>query len=205
MNPTKPDMFTPIHKGLRAMLFATSAEAARADLGDEAQVRALAAAVRRLTGLLTEHAGHEDAHVFPLLAAHAPALARTLGEGHVELERLQDDLDALASRLEVAAPEERPALGEALTGGLNRLTAAHLVHMDLEEREAAAVLLARCSPAELAAIPARINASMPPARGLEVLRLILPAVNPGERSRIIAALEAALPPAAMASVRAIAA
>jgi hypothetical protein len=200
MSDTKHDLFGPIHKGLRATLFATAAEAARADLRDDAQARALAASVERLHRFLADHAEHEDALVLPLLAAHAPSLARKLRDMHVEMDRLQEELVAQAARLARVPAADRPALGAALGSALHRLIALQLAHMDEEEREAAAVLRACCAPDELAALPAKITQSMSPERGMEVLRMMLPALNPVERAGLIASLEARLPPAAMVGI-----
>jgi hypothetical protein len=200
MSDTKQDLFGAIHKGLRAMLFATAAEVARADLRDDAQARALALSVERLHRFLADHAEHEDTLVLPMLAAHAPALARKLGDMHVEMDRLQKELVGEAARLPHVAAAERPPLGAALGSALHRLIALQLAHMDQEEREAAAVLHACCAPEELAALPAKITQSMSPERGMEVLRMMLPALNPVERAGLIASLEARLPPAAMVAI-----
>jgi hypothetical protein len=197
MQLTKYDLFGPIHKALRAALFQTAGEAARADLRDDAQLGALAASVRRLVGFLDEHAAHEDAIVLPFVAAHAPDLAATLGGAHEDMERMQKDAVGLAAALADAVPAERRAAAAALATALHRLIATQLEHMDLEEGEAAEVLITRYSTEELGAMRARITQAIPPTRAMDLFKLMLPALNPTERAGLLASLEAALPPAAM--------
>jgi hypothetical protein len=191
---TTVDLFGPIHKGLRALLFNASAQVARADFASDMQTRAVLTEIRRTIGFLREHALHEDMHVLPLVAAHDGDLARALARTHAEMERQEVELSALLVRIENATRVERPALVPALTGLTNRWVAAHVLHMDVEEVEANARLWAGESPAALLGARARIRQSMSAERTLEWMALLLPALNPAERALLTGiAPEAAAP------------
>ena len=62
-HPTpRPDLITPIHKGLRRALFDTALALARTDFTAEAEVAAAQEAVATCFEYLREHAEHEDRH-----------------------------------------------------------------------------------------------------------------------------------------------
>ena len=183
----KIDLFGPIHKGLRALLFGTAAALARADVTRDDDLDAVAAMAQRLIGFLREHSLHEDMHVLPLLAALDADLARALAGAHAQLDALQNELAALLARAQGAAAADRIVLAPRLTSLFHRLVAGHVAHMDQEEREALPVLWARCSDEALGGIRVRIVQSMTSARTLEWMQLVLPAINPNERAALTAA------------------
>jgi hypothetical protein len=201
MNQARVDLFTFIHKGLRASMFATAGTVARTDFGDPEQSRVALERVHALIAMLREHGLHEDVHMLPLLSEHDRALADSLGGDHAGIEALHQELAHLAARAESAAPAERVSLASTLLRRLNRLIATQLAHMDREEGEATAALWAGCTDDELTAVRVRITESIPPARRREMVALILPALNAVERAAFIAAL----PPEARGALAAMAA
>jgi hypothetical protein len=194
MTPARVDLFGPIHKGLRALLFASSGAVARADVTRDVDMRGVIELAQRLIGFLREHSLHEDMRLLPLVAAEDPTLGRALAQRHAELEALQNQLGALLARADGSDAPERLRLAPGLSSIINRLTAAHLVHMDDEERAANALLWRRCSDEHLAVVQAQIIQSMTPERSLEWMQLVLPALNPGERVALTAGFVAGAPP-----------
>lgn len=205
MNQPRVDMFRPIHKGLRAQLFATAAAAARTDFTDDDEAPALLQRIARLLAMMTEHAHHEDMMVFSVLATLDRPLAERLAGDHAALDQVQFELGALVAQAEGADAAGRRAMAAPITSLLNRLVALHLQHMDREEREAEPVFLENCTDAELVAIRGRITASMTPDRGLEMLAIMLPALSRPERSALVAGIVASGPPALAAKVAELAA
>jgi hypothetical protein len=86
---TRVDLYTPIHKAIRSVLFSTTATFARTDLADEADAREALQGVQRLIEILRDHAEHEDSHVMPLLATLDGTVAESRREppGRVRLPR----------------------------------------------------------------------------------------------------------------------
>ena len=181
------ELFGPIHKGLRAALCETATLLARTDFQDPAASRAAAASVGEVLGFLDEHAGHEDDKVLPVLQAHSPELAAELRSDHARVEGLQEEIGAIATRLELASPAERVSLGARLHEKVWLLLAEHARHMQVEESRANRVLYANLSDEELAALHGRIVGSIPPARIAEWMKILLPALEPAERAALHAA------------------
>ena len=76
------DLYRDIHKGIRAELFAVTAEAGRFDPHSDRARAALAGHVRSVVEMLEEHAGHEDTSVQPALQTHLPDLAARIEADH---------------------------------------------------------------------------------------------------------------------------
>lgn len=73
------DLYSTVHKGLRAELCQVATLAGRTDFARAEEADAAALAARRLVGHLETHAALEDREVMPELARGAPEL-------HAELE-----------------------------------------------------------------------------------------------------------------------
>ena len=181
------DLFTTVHKGIRALLFDISTEAARIDLASCIAVDGLADRIHQLIAFLDEHAHHEDLHVVPAVALVAPDLARSLGVEHLALDALQVEVQITADGLACADVDGRMIVGAQLSRAINRLIAAHLSHMHREETEVNAVLWAAYADADLAGIRARLVGSIPTDRYAEWMLMIAPALSPVERSLVVGA------------------
>ncbi len=179
------DLFTTIHKGIRALLFDISTEAARVDVSACIAVDGLVERIHQLIAFLDEHAHHEDIHVLPAIAFASPDLARSLGIDHRALDEMQVQVGITADGLACADVEGRAAVAAQLSRTLNRLTAAHLDHMHREETEVNEVLWGALGDTELAEIRGRILAALAPERHLEWQALMVPALSPVERAAVI--------------------
>lgn len=181
------DLYTTIHKGIRALLFDVATEAARIDTSSSLAVDGLVDRVEQAIRFLEEHAHHEDTHVMPALAAASPELARSLDLEHRVLDALQIQVEATAEALAAASVEVRTIRGMELARLLNQLTSKHLAHMGREELEANAVLWAAYDDAQLVELQGRIIGSIPSERYLEWVHMVAPALSPPERARMAAA------------------
>ena len=196
------DLFTNVHKAIRALLFETTIRVGRTAFADAAEAAATAASLRVLFVHLEEHAAQADAVLMPELQRLAPELFAELQDEHTRTAGMQAELAALLDRLDGATADERLALGQRLHHRLHRLVAAHLAHLEREEVEAHRVLWAHCTDAELQTLHARIIARNAPARVAHWLALILPAIARPERARLLRELQHSMPAAVFASVTA---
>jgi hypothetical protein len=184
---SRVDLFSVIHKGIRALLFELSRDAARVDLTSTHAVDGLVAQVERTLGFLDEHAMLEDTHVFVALRSLDPDLADELARDHRSLEIVQLEVERAADALALAQLSARSDAGAHLLRTINHLVAAQLIHMNREETEVSATLWAGFSDAELITIRTRTKDSLSPARHVEWMELIAPELNPVEHRLVIGA------------------
>jgi Hemerythrin HHE cation binding domain len=155
------DLFTPIHEGLRALLSALGAAAARLDLERTEEVDALVARVERGLGCLDQHLAHEERHIMPVLRVVAPAVEAELAGEHHRLDALGSEVADAAYLLASATQDERPPLAARLCRLLDALTCGHLAHMDREEREANQALWESLDDPELLLIRQQVSGAEP--------------------------------------------
>jgi hypothetical protein len=184
------DLFTAVHKGLRAAMFDTGMLLGRTHFGDREDALAAARAVERVVSLLDEHAAHEDAVVLPAVEAHYPELFVALREDHARLDGLQRELAALAARVVRSEEVERASVGRRVHDRFGLAVAEQLRHMQREEHDVQRLLQAHLGDDELRAMHRQILARIPPPRSAEWLGVILPAVSLPERTAILGALAA---------------
>jgi hypothetical protein len=182
------DLFTSVHKGLRAAMFEAGALLGHADFRDGAEALHAARAVERLLSLLDEHAAHEDAVVLPAVEALGPELFVSIRDDHARIDGLQRELAHLVGRLAGAGEAERAALGRRIHDRFGIVLAEQLRHMQREEQEVQRLLWAHLDDEALRALHRSVLARIPAARAAEWLGVILPALAAPERAAVVAAL-----------------
>lgn len=184
MSPTQRvprlDPFTPIHKGLRRLMFEAGVELARTDFGDAAAIGAAAGAVTTCLRLLREHADLEDRHVLPLIERADPELAAAIAVEHPSLERATIAVDTLWPRFAALDGPGRVDLGDELVRRFNALVAEQLRHLDREERQVNAALWAALTDAEIGASSVAIVRELGPERMAEWGQVLATSLNAGE-------------------------
>lgn len=181
------DLFSTIHKGVRAMLFDLSRTAARTDVTSTALVDELVDHVDRVLGFLDEHAGLEDQFIFPAVRRLDPLLADELAADHRGLEVVQREVELAADALALTDLSQRPLVGAQLIRVINHFVAVQLLHMNREETEVNATLWAGLSDVELGTLRATIGASIPADRAALWRVILEPALNPVERRQFMRA------------------
>ncbi|MDM7915126.1 MAG: hemerythrin domain-containing protein [Candidatus Eisenbacteria bacterium] len=187
------DLFTTVHKGIRAALFDSVREAARADYRDSESTQRVVLAVRQLLELLEEHARAEDAVIFPEVEKLGPAVYADLHGDHLRIGGLQTEIGQLLDRVIASEGTERESLGARLHEKLGRLAAEHLLHMEREETVANRLLRAHKTDDELIAMRVTILRSIEPLALTRWAGALLPEISPVERAGFLAGLQKLLP------------
>ncbi len=187
------DLFTALHKGLRAALFDAVRAVARADFRDEDQARGARAAVTDVLAFLADQAALADAVLWPEIAALGPELGASLRSDRVRVAGVERKCAELAARIAETSGIARLAVARRLHATLALLCAEHLVHMDRLETQANRLLWAHRSDDELRAIERRLLALIPAERLSAWLALVVPACCAPERDDLLDRMRSGLP------------
>lgn len=188
--PARVDMYTLVHKGIRAFMGATLEALGRMDERDAHEVAHTLAQVRNLASFLRAHLHHENQFVHPALEARNPGTARRTAGDHVEHERAIEHLGVAVLAVEKAGDAGRAGAVLALYRELAQFTAENLEHMHFEETENNAQLWAHYSDDELQRIHEAMLASIEPAIFALGVRWMAPAMTPVELAGFAAHLPA---------------
>lgn len=184
------DLYTLVHKGIRAFMGATLEAAGRMDPADREEVSQTLDRVRSLAAFLRAHLHHENQFIHPALEARRPGAARKTAGDHVGHERAIESLESAALAVEKADDAARAVAALALYRELALFVAENLEHMHAEETENNAQLWAAYSDEELGRIHGALMGSMKPEIMQLGLRWMVPAMNPGERAGLLSRLPA---------------
>jgi len=194
------DIYTSIHKALRALMADTLVAVGRVDPGDTEDLTTTGERVMQLLDFCVAHLGHETTFVHTAIEARAPGASALIGHEHDEhLQHINSLKGAVATLWSVAAtPDAAPAALD-LYRKLALFVADNLQHMHTEETAHNAVLWARYTDAELLALHDALVASIPPADMMFTLRWMAPALNPAERTALLSDMQAHAPAPAFAA------
>lgn len=209
--PGKIDLFTPVHKGLRAMLYGLSTRLQTNDFADTEATRRLAVDLEisfeaaRSAGCilcaLAHHANTEESVIFPPTAGTAKALATELVQEHHDLTRRELEIGKSAREvLDLPTPEERIAAGVRVNQRANELFGAYIVHMNREETELVPLMREQFTDQEQLAMQGGIIATFPPDRLMALLEWMLPALNVTELTELLAGVKRTAPPPLLKAV-----
>lgn len=205
------DLFTPVHKGLRSMIYDLSGRLQTNDFADISATTALVTdlendfALARSAGCrlctLATHAHEEDTIIFPSASKFADRLVTTLIEEHHDLTQRELAIAKTAHELiELPSPERRVEAGVRLNQMANTLFAAYISHMNKEEAELVPLMRERLTDAEQAAMQGTIISRFPPDRLFALLGWMLPSLNVTELSELMATLKKGAPPPLLKAV-----
>lgn len=199
MNDARPDLYTSIHKGIRAMLNHLVERSSRTSFTDVDQVTALVLEVDDIFELLASHAHTENRFVHPLLASTAPSVLEQLEHAHEDQEFTLPQLRGLLTLAAEGGPQA-PARGHRFVLALTRYVAEQLEHMATEEELAMGAIWDAHEDAAILAVHGSIIASIPPAKMFRYMRWTLPALSPEERHGMLMGMQASAPAPAFAAM-----
>lgn len=189
----REDLYTGIHKAMRAMVCDTMVAAGRMDSSDESEVAQTLAQVRLMIELSRHHLHHENQHVHPAMEARRRGASAASADEHTEHQRAFERLEALALRVERNAGQARETAALQLYREIALYAAHDLLHMHAEETANNALLWAHCSDQELKDIHHAILAAVGPRLMAEYLRWLAPSLSPSERAGMLSEMRAAMP------------
>jgi len=194
------DLYRDIHKGIRAELFAITSEAGSFDPSASCDWVALADHVGSVERLLSDHAGHEDTFVDPVLRELEPNLAEQIETDHHRLDALFARLSELSTIGGSASLDDRRRIAQLLYLDLSDFTSEYLRHQYVEERVVMPVLESHVGFDEILGIHQAIIGSIPPDQMAASLAFMLPAMNVDDRTELLGGMKAGAPPEAFAGV-----
>jgi hypothetical protein len=199
------DLFTPIHKGIRSMIYNVSGRLQSNDFTDATASKPLFADLEHefsaalssgcVLCLLHGHALDEESGIFPPVAKHDAALVQAFIEDHHVLTRQLEAITKMARELPLKTqPEERVQLGITLNQKANVFFAAYINHMNREEERLVPLMRDRFTDEQMRAMRGAIMGGMPPDRLASILRWMLPSLNVLELTSMLGAIKASSPP-----------
>jgi hypothetical protein len=199
------DLFTPIHKGLRSMLYSLSGRLQTNDFADLTQTKALVTdlendfAIARSAGCIlcvfSHHASDEEGVIFPQTAKAGNALTTQLIEEHHDLTRRELALGKEAHQLlAMESAEHRLTAGVDLNQHANELFATYITHMNREDRELVPLMREDFTDEQMVAMRSAIMGKMQPDRMFFILGWMLPSLNVTELSGLLSSVRTGAPP-----------
>lgn len=194
MHP-RVDLFTTVHKALRAVIYQLSTMLQTADFSDERASKASLAALQHFLELLHEHAGHEDRTIFAAMHEFEPEMIDELEEEHKEIDVRLDMINKSIAAVQAAAtPEERIGAGAALNRSVNHFIAFYLGHLSHEEATVLPSSWKHLTDDQLLGMRTDVQRHTPPARFAEWMRWMFPAMNINELVGMFKGLKMHAPP-----------
>lgn len=190
----KVDLFTAIHKAIRALLYATGNQLQTANLAEEEDMLVTLTRLEHTIEMLEEHGHHEDELIFPPIEQVAPGSTEEAESQHRGYEerviRLREVIKLIKDTTE---PSGRMALAGLLNRRFTDFMAFYLTHMNCEEETVLEVSQQKLTYDELMAIRLSVQSSIPPGRYSEWLQWMLPALSIHELVPLLSQVKASAP------------
>lgn len=201
---SRVDIFTPIHKGIRSMIYKLGSELQVADFTDEDATKAIVAKLEHnmsvatstcILCLLHEHAGVEDDHIFPKVSGFEPEMVEMLLQEHREVVRKLVGLSKICDELiSTNDPYQRIEMGTKLNRSVNELFAYYITHLAKEEVTILPATWQHFTDEQLIAIRTTIERNIPPDTFAQFMTWVLASLNVNELVEMFAGMKKGAPP-----------
>jgi hemerythrin-like domain-containing protein len=189
------DLFTTVHKAIRALIYDLSMMLQTADFTDERARNACLAALEHFLELLHEHAGYEDRTVFAATHKFEPEIIDRLEAEHHQIGTHLDQVHHSIDRVKAATTDqERIEAGAGLNRSVNQFIAFYLGHLAHEEDTVLPATFKYFTDEELTGMRAEVQKTTTAARFAEWMRWMYPSVNINELTEMFKGLKAHAPP-----------
>ena len=199
------DLFTPIHKALRSMIYQLSSRLQTHDFADVDATRNLLTdlendfAVARTAGcvlcVLSQHAVDEESTIFPDVSGVNAELVRSLIEEHHGLTTRELAIAQYGHGiLSLDRADARITAGARLNRDANELFGAYVTHMNREEAEVVPLMREHFTNEQMAAMQGAIIGRLPPERMAAILGYMLPSLHVTELRGLLGEFGRRAPP-----------
>ncbi len=194
MTQQRFEIYRPIHKAVRHILFSTASDLGSFDLGDDDSTTHALDGLAKTVALLQEHAAHETNFVHPKLEEKAPGVIALFAGNHEDDEKVYTELGRLAGEIRSADGNQRVQLRNELYARYNRFLGEYLGHLDREEQVLEKALWDHFTDEELMGINTAIEHSVSPAAMEGYLSAMCASFSPDELTKILGGMKAFAPP-----------
>ncbi len=195
------DLFTSIHKALRAMIYETGGALQTADFADKRSAQGAVDALAPVLGQMRHHHDLEEEHVFPRVRPFEEEMIDDLQAQHEQVERLLGIAAVAADETSSADSTARAGAGVDLNRRYNELTALFLEHLAHEEAILLPATWKHFDDAQLVAIQSAIIAAQQPEDLMQSLQWMSKGLNRLELVDLLGAAKGTMPPPALDAVR----
>ncbi len=199
---TKPrfNLYTIIHKALRAAMGENLAALGRMDPLDDAETTRVLGDLRALLVLLRGHLEHENDFIHSALEARQPGASHHTAHDHEQHATALAALDAQVRRVAATQGALRVEAQQRLYATFALFVGENMEHMQVEETDNMQALWAVYTDDELMALHDALVASVPPEEMAQVLRWMVPSITPFERAALLGGIQAKAPAAAFSQI-----
>jgi len=186
------DLYYAVHKGIRLANARLLIALGQADPRDEASVMDVLAKLEAHLALSLGHLTHENDKIHTVVEARLPGGSDHQGEDHDHHVAAFDELRRLAEDV-AAAGIDRPDRLRRLYQRFAIFVADDLTHMHEEETELMPTIAAHFSPEEIDGIEHSIGASIPPAKMVPIMAVMLGGTSRSERIEMVTGMKTVMP------------
>lgn len=186
----RENLFQPIHKGIRSMLYELGRQSQITNFADATEADRFARALKHDLGdslsncilcLLRVHSGHEEADIFRKLRAHDPDVIDLVVKEHAEVARRIHHVSRTCDEiLALTSPAHRIEAGDRLNLELNDLFVFYLAHLNNEDATLVPVMWERFTDEQLRAMRNQFYGSLPLRLFETWMHWTLPSLNQHE-------------------------
>ena len=200
----RENLFRPVHKGLRSMIFRLGQRMGTADFTNVAESNDLATQLRQdlarsasncILCLLQTHSVHEDQDLFAAVRRFDEDAVKLMAAEHSVIVRRIYGVAKLCDELTtITDPARRIEAGDRLLLETNDLFAFYLAHLNNEEALLVPVMWENFSDEQLRALRAQFYNRIPLPAFEEWMRWTLPALNIHELVTLLSGMRTDPPP-----------
>ena len=210
MPSSKEDLFTPVHKSVRSMIYDVGRELQKTDFADHGATDKICsklefdfrtASSSCMLCYLSSHARDETRYVFSVMQKYEPDMVQMLLREHEEIERKLGDLTKMSAELKALENlEERILKGDELNRAVNDFFAYYITHMNKEEATILPATQKYLTDQEMMKIRANIVQALPPDRAPVQLSWFVRSNTINELTGVLKGMKATMPPPAFEGV-----
>jgi hypothetical protein len=195
----REDIFNPIHKGIRSMIYELGAKLQRTDFTNvsatDAIISQLKYNLRSANSTCIVCMLHEEQSVFPQIAPYDSKLVDTLIQEHVEITRQIVEISRISDEiLQLKDNALRIEMGTRLNRMANSLFAFYLTHLNNEESTILPLTWKYLTDDQIRAIRTKIQMSIPLEKYAEWMRWTISSLNINELVGIFSGMKMAASP-----------